>query len=371
MNVHIEALTFLTKSLQHYLDAESVDELQRQIIAEQVPWEQVIELANIHLLTPALWNALKTKKLNNVLPDDIQNYLTELHQMSVNRNEHLTAQLLEAVATLNSAGVTPILMKGAKYLVSDVYGDPGSRVMSDIDLLVREDETEHCMDVLAEIGYNPGEDIHNDYHDKHHHCPPLFRPGDYGTLEIHRYVTQQPFESVLPTSIAYSDAEPFSHPTLHMKVFSPTHRALHNILHSFLVDLAYVNGIFPLRSMHELHIECAKKEHEIDWIFIAKQLNGKQRSNALEAYIYLANRLYGSPIPKNIQRGVLAYLYFTRCCGQLKWHWMNAWGLRYGRFSTDNARRIQGAGYKPGSASKMRLKRLNRKISSLTTRIKR
>lgn len=96
------------------------------------------------------------------------------------------------------------------HLVTDMYGDSGARIMSDIDLLVPREDIESCMAALQELQYKPVDDINNDYHEGHHHCAPLFRPGAYGTLEVHHSVMECPFNEILPTKLAMSNAEPLA-----------------------------------------------------------------------------------------------------------------------------------------------------------------
>ena len=110
MNPQIAALQFITHCLSNDVRPESISALRTAIHSEKQPWEAVVSLANNHLLTPAMWVALKKKNLTAELPDELRDYLHELHQMSKERNAKLRAQLLEAVRRLNRIDITPCLL---------------------------------------------------------------------------------------------------------------------------------------------------------------------------------------------------------------------------------------------------------------------
>jgi len=157
-----------------------------------------------------------------------------------------------------------VLLKGAMHLVSDIYADPAVRIMSDIDLLVAREEVETCLTALHELGYQSEQGSEHDYPEYHHHCAPLFRPGDYASVEIHRELMEGAAE-ILPAQLALAQAEPLLFRGLSMKVLSPAHRALHNILHSQITDHNYSTGRIPLRSLHEVVIENNVYGDRLDW----------------------------------------------------------------------------------------------------------
>ena len=344
MNREIAALQFISRCLGNDERPESISTLRTAIRSGQLPWEAVVNLANNHLLTPALWVVLKQKNLSDDLPDELRDYLRELHQLSRERNAKLQTQLLEAVRELNRIDISPVLLKGAMHLVTDMYGDQGARIMSDIDLLVPRDAVDECLTVLHGLGYAADEDIHNDYHENHHHCAPLFRRGDYGSLEIHRSLTESPYADILPTEVALAEAQTLECQGLAMKALSPTHRLLHNILHSQLVDHNHADGIFPLRSLHEVITESRANPERVNWSDIHSRLEHHNRGEELQAYRYMAHKLFGMPFPEGTGKTFSSWLYYQRCCAQLSWPWANAWGLRLGRYSADKMEKKYGCG---------------------------
>lgn len=368
MNQRIAALKFLTSCLSDNDRPEVISGLRTEIHSGKLPWEAVVSLANNHLLTPALWVMLNRKGLIEELPDDLCDYLRELHKLSKERNARLQAQLLEAIQQLNSINIVPVLLKGAMHLVSDVYADTGVRIMSDIDLLVARKDVDKCLTALHELGYQSEPDSEHDYPEYHHHCAPLFRPGDYASLEIHRELTEGSAE-ILPAQVALAQAEPLVFRGLSMKVLSPAHRALHNILHSQITDHNYSAGRIPLRSLHEVVTESNAYGDRMDWSLLRMLLQG-HNSKVLRTYLYLAHRLFGMPLPKEIQIMPDCQLYYLRCYAQSGWDWVDAWGVRAERFSVDRIRKRYACKENWMAVNRARLQELKRSMSSCISRMK-
>ena len=343
MNPRLTALQVVTDCLTPDQAGDKIDALHRQIISGRIPWENVVELANNHLLAPALWSALQEKGLTEDLPVDLVAYLQELHALSRQRNARLLQQLRQAVKALNAVGIEPVLLKGAYHLVSTLYGDTGVRIMSDIDLLVAPEAVQPAFHALLSLGYGVDEESLDDYQADHHHCPPLFRPGDYAAIEIHRELMED-FGSILSAEEALADSRSFMFDGLSLRVLSPTHRLLHNLLHSQLVDAHHQHGVIPLRSLYEAVVEVKHSPAPMDWASINRRMQARGQGPVLNAYLFMAHHLFALSLPRGHRATAGAYGHYLRCCAQLAWDWFAVWGLRWGRFSTNNIRRLYACG---------------------------
>lgn len=369
MKQSIAAFRFITSCLSENASPEKVSELQSRINSGHIPWESVISLANDHLLTPALWVALNKKKLTEDLPEDLRDYLYELHRLSKERNAHLQKQLLEVVQQLNSISVTPILLKGALHLISDIYSDPGVRIMTDIDLLVPKEDVDKSLASLHELGYRHDKATESVY-SSHHHCDPLFRPGDYGAVEIHQDLINKRFSELLPAEEAIAEARPLKFKQLSMKTLSSTHRILHNIVHSQLVDRIYQDGLFPLRSMYEVVTESNANRDDVNWLMIQKRMGQYGRSNLYHAYLYMTHRLYDMPLPAGVRAELGCKFYNMRCHAQLRWPSVDTWARRLAGFSADNMNRLYSCKGDWLSLNRARLQYAKRKIYNFTNSVK-
>lgn len=331
MNERLAALDFITACLGIQRTQERTTALRRTIASQNLGWKTVIGLANAHLVSPTLWVALSDRGLANSLPSDVRDYLHEMHRLNSVRNQRLRLQTIEASRALNSIGVTPVLLKGAASLFVKTYGDLGSRVMTDLDLLVPQERAMDCWNQLRTLGYrrsDPDTDV-DFYH--YHHLEPLSRSGEYATIEVHKAalspvrtgrlygVCVTPEDVDRMTQLIRKEAEPVREQEVAMSVPSRTHRTLHLILHSAYVDNAHRCGTLPLRPIHELALMQSVFGEDIDWSTIRGVLEADGKSNVLNDWIYLAHRLYGSPLPDGIEPGFGPVVHFARCRIQARW----------------------------------------------------
>jgi hypothetical protein len=301
-------------------------------------WVPVLALANEHLLTPALWTALRTSPLRPRLPDEVADYLQALHRLNGERNRTIRAQLGELVGALNDAAIVPVLLKGAATLFAGPYADNGTRMMRDIDLLVPAPVRDRAIAVLRRTGYV----LARGYGEAHHAFGDFARAGDPAAVDLH-------VELVDPRHLLRA-AEVRSRGTVHdpagmrFIVPSPTDRVLHNFLHGQLHHLGhYYRGEMPVSQLYEFSALTRAFAGAIDWRFIESRLEEHRLGVALRAYVLAATRLFGPSWPLSMPPCAQSRLHCLRCnlqanayplawlgatwgnlCGPLAWHRMRA-----------------------------------------------
>jgi hypothetical protein len=333
VNPRLGALDFITACLGLRSKTAIQNTLRSAVTAGSLGWCAVVDIANNHLITPALWVALRERELLEILPSDVREYLRELYRLNTIRNEHLRTQVIEAIQRLNSVGVEPILLKGGASLFSNIFEDPGSRVMADLDILVPLRAAENCWNALLALGYSP---IVNDFdYSDHHHLRPLYRPGEYGTIEIHRDALPASAARILPTALIWEQSEPVVNECgIALRVPSPTHRVLHNLLHSDLINQTHVRGRISLRSLHELALMQALYRERLDWEAIRRLMEQGGQGRVLRATLYLAHRYFGSSMPDRMRPTPGAVAHYARTRLQVRWHWLDEFVERAFWFST-------------------------------------
>ncbi len=93
------------------------------------------------------------------------------------------SQLTELDAALSAVGIEAVLLKGSALLYYPLYPSLGSRLQSDIDLLVASDQVVSIVPVLQKLGYTFQGVYDGDFHYPRH-LPPLVRPNSLH-IEIH------------------------------------------------------------------------------------------------------------------------------------------------------------------------------------------
>jgi hypothetical protein len=285
-------------------------------------WESVVDLANRHLLTPALWLAIQRKGLESRIPEDLRSYLEALYDMSAERNEGLRNQTIEAINALNSVGISPILMKGIVHLLADAYGGRGARVMTDIDILVEPQAFDACVETLLALGYQTETDPDVKYQ-THRHCAPLFRPGGYGAIEVHRYALSGESARILSSDVIWNNLDSLAIDGVTAYAMKPGYRVLHTILHSELIDRHHMRGIMSLRYLHEVAIMSAVYGDQIDWKCSERLMQREGLGYVLRDFLYICHKLFGIEQPRQLHFGLRSMIHFTQCRMQLRYVWFD------------------------------------------------
>lgn len=336
MSSSLSALDFVASCLALGSSAQRNKKLRFAITSGQVDWEAVLRIANDQLVSPALWVALRRRNLATNLPDDVRKYLYEIHRLNRDRNEGLRLQALEALRSLNALGVVPVLLKGAISLFSEIYDDPGSRVMLDLDILVPQDKAQDCWNKLRELGYSPL-DCKRDF-SCHHHLEPLQRLGGYGTIEIHRRAFSEKAERIVPPEWIWTRCRPMTDAGVAFCVPDPTFQVLHNVLHAAVDHGGFQRASGSLRSLHELALTATLYRDSIDWKQLRDFFERGSGPNVLTTWQALAHRLFGGRDQSRTGTfgTVFSLIYCLRYRLQARWTWIDASVARMLLFSDRN-----------------------------------
>lgn len=270
----------------------------------------LLGLANQTLTTPALKEfAFRSKEQ---IPDDVYLYISEMFERNVERNDRLAAQLADTLAAINDRGVTPVLLKGTAMLASAAAPHWGSRLVSDLDIMVSPDQIETTMKALRAIGYCV-----------HFQSPPdarkwhadLKRPSDVGMVDLQRELPGPAF--------FYRSLDDITH---HCKLTqigrgsalipSATHQALILIIHDEFQDGGYWIGNIDMR--HLVDLRDLAVSQGIDWELLASLTPSKLARNAMETQLVALSLLLGVDVPARLRARYIPRLQHWRRVAQAR-----------------------------------------------------
>lgn len=113
-------------------------------------WERFKELIIYHELAPFAYLALKD--YNASLPQDVMEFLENNYYCSLLRCQELRLEFLRIARGFQRAGVILLPIKGAAFL-EDIYSDRPVRPMTDMDLLVQEQDLLRAEELFCDLGY--------------------------------------------------------------------------------------------------------------------------------------------------------------------------------------------------------------------------
>ena len=168
------------------VDKNEKDNFEKIIESEGFSWEEILNNAFRNNILPFVYFHLKNFGLLSKAPAEVKEKFEKFYHFNTARNAWILLSLEKIAETFNHQGIPFILIQGSS-LLADVYKNPSLRYLSDIDILIKENDSDGIEDILSPIGWKM-----SDYPaDKSwclnnlNHLPLFFRPDEPVPLEIH------------------------------------------------------------------------------------------------------------------------------------------------------------------------------------------
>lgn len=254
--------------------AEASTTLRQRIFGPGFRWAELIEFASGQDILPPLVWALQTRHLlmpvpKSLPPERRQQFVTtrllDAFAEHLARQHDLKAQLHACLAALNHAGITPVILKGARYLLDAEPHWGTARPMRDIDLLIQPEDGAAAINALTGIGYvadAPSGLLS-------HHLPELRMAGRHGVVELHTQALAPAGASLMTTDFIWRNAVPVAVPGAGSAfILPPVWQALHAMLHHQASDDGYDQHILALKPLWEF--ACLAGSYSVaDWASLA------------------------------------------------------------------------------------------------------
>lgn len=267
-------------------------------------WEQFVQVGSSHLVLPALYVKLQNAGLLHSLPEELANYLGELHTLNIERNKNLLKQVRWLNQLLHQSGIQSVFLKGSGALLQELYPDPGERILSDIDCMVSENDFENTVQVLKMEGYT-----HPPFHPASlpmmHHYPSLFKAGEPAQVEIHKFPVGR-------RQLRYLKLEDMNARLLQLDkpdgptILSGGDQILINVIHSQLKDRGQYYANISLRNIYEFYR--LTRKHELSETGILHP----RLKLVLNNYMAVAEKLFAPASAFPVQRRVRTQFFTIR-----------------------------------------------------------
>ena len=310
--------------LAHFLspckDDDMIGALRTLIQHGGVEWGPLLYMANLQLCTPLWYVRLKQDGLLTELPEELQEYLAHLHQANVERNGEMRAGLEELLGAMTREGIEAVLLKGCATFCDDLYGDPGARVMGDLDILVRPEQVERSRQIMVALGYqevpNPGREpdgLATD--DRHHHINCHVKPGTPVAVEIHYKVAYSQAGRVCPADVVWHRRVSAKIGKVSTNIPSPYDRLLHNAVHALVAEGDFIRSRVSLRQLAEFAALVMRYGGTIDWSRWENDGRREGVKTELAVYRALSWELMGGSTPERGQYPLRVKWHMKRIIG--------------------------------------------------------
>lgn len=134
----------------------------RQLSSYELDWRYLWQIADYHAVTPLLYWNLKTVCPELVPPDQLL-YIQDFFHFNGQRNMIFARELIRLMQLFCDQNISIIPYKGL-ILAASAYGNLALRQMTDLDVLVRENDLGRAMDLLRSLGYELTFQLPWEYH---------------------------------------------------------------------------------------------------------------------------------------------------------------------------------------------------------------
>lgn len=150
LNVRDEEL-LLCSLCRKAFDGVNIKDL-RSLSGKINDWNYFSELAGAHGIAALVYNNMSSLDLLCLIPQEIKEILRSSLLKNIARNAGLIEKTSGVLEILNSHYIKTVLLKGLALEMS-VYGNAGLRQMTDVDILVRREDSIKTRKILMENGF--------------------------------------------------------------------------------------------------------------------------------------------------------------------------------------------------------------------------
>jgi hypothetical protein len=284
--------------------SESTAALRRQLWAPAFSWQALTAVADAQGVLIPLIHALRRQVLLPPVPRGLDaarraEFVTESLERAwrdhAARREDMSAQLSAILAALNGAGIVPLLLKGARFLLGPDDTWRQARTMRDIDILVPRPAAAQAMQLLSCLGYRArGQEEVTDQH-----LPELVFEGRAGAVEVHIEALGFRGRRILPTERLTALASPASFRGRQCLVLPPEWQLLVGLLHHQASDDGHRQETLALKGLWEFAM-LGDELADAGWRAIGAHMAEAGAADMLGSWLMQAQTLFGLRPPAGV-----------------------------------------------------------------------
>ena len=259
------------------------------VVENQQIWDGLMSLGEAQGLIPLLYWQVRQQGLENRLPTGVRERLYFGYQKNVARATLLLRELRSILGALADVGITAVLLKGAITLVVPIYPCFACRWMSDLDLLIKKEQSERAKGILGQMGYRlqlpEGQD-----------CLTYRRNNGIGDIELHFTPLKAQYHCLVDVCSFWAEAEEVEIGGIRTLVPSPEDQIWHRIVHDLLVHANFT--ICPAATLYELCRIITYYQGRIDWENLNWRAKKHHLSQTLSFLLFLVHQDLGLASPK-------------------------------------------------------------------------
>ncbi len=277
-----------------FLSGRKIPEARLEILSP-ADWESLVDWALCFKVGGVFYREIKSRNFpTELIPVDVKNRLREAYRNLATMNTSLFFDVLKVLESLADNQLPVIALKGLS-LAKNIYGDIALRPMSDLDLLVKEEDLVRAGRTLLTLGYQQYFPAWESVLKTYHHLPPFTNKS--GTMiELHWNIVTPDSPIKVDLDGLWERACLIKVDHVEVRVFSPEDLFLHLCIHA----------CFHLQTGLDLIILCdmagliKTSADKIDWQIVIERATRWGGQKCLYLMLLLVRELLGAAPPDKI-----------------------------------------------------------------------
>jgi len=267
----------------------------RELVAGNVDWEYVFQLARRHSIVPLVYVQLQ-QHASDLVPQQFLAKLKKHYFENSARNTLLTAELCRLINLFRDEGIETIPYKGP-VLAIFAYGNMALRRFVDLDVIVKKSDVLKAREILLNQGYEPSKSLSLDQQEmllRTQHNMQFSRDNHRLIIELHWEVAPHLFASTVNGERLWRDLITVDLNGTAVKTFSAEDLLFSLCVHGsrhLWERLGWICDIAELIARRPLN-----------WTTLLERARIADTERMFLLGVYLAQRLLDAPIPPEVKQ---------------------------------------------------------------------
>lgn len=286
----------LLLSARIHPSVEVLAELDAQV-ALVADWEEVVEVLIAQGAGPLFYSKLPQLPNGVLIPAASREKLKQSYFITLSRGTMLYNVFTIAAELLTSIDVDFLVLKGT-YLAESLYGDIGLRQLSDIDLLIREEDGGKARQALMAAGFRSDDYPMAAFLRENlgfEHYPPLVFQGV--SIELHVRLNRPGEKFHLPAGSFLKNAETVTISGTAVKVPDFCDHLIHTCVH---LHKHFRDGQVQFTGFNDIVNLLHKHPEKINWETLTERCSTYRCEEIVYRYLLLTAKYYQVALPAHI-----------------------------------------------------------------------
>jgi hypothetical protein len=283
------------------LNSDNHTKKLEQFLAEnkQINWEKFSSYSIKHGVAALLYKKLADYGVVSLLPPGISDLLKQQYYKAFAQNTVFIENLKAVAAIALKENIKVILLKGIS-LIGNVYEDIGLRPMSDVDVLVAENDAPRFESLLESLNYVPFIEIKSKLipDTGHFHLPPFVQKDNRVMIEVHTHIYSDNSPMKIDISDFLNNNIPHSSFGPNIGILSPA-----DLLHHLCIHINEHLQTNEIRLSHFYDLAAVIRKYTGNGLVWDKFIADTFKYNtalAVFPQLYIANKYFLADLPAQI-----------------------------------------------------------------------